>query len=413
MIFNISNNFLLVSTGRWFTIIFLCCLALVGCEKGDPTALKEAVNAAELNVTSITVQPVDGTVTTGYEVQFTATGHRPDGSTVDVTNSVTWVSTNTSVVTITSSGLATTAADGSVTISASLVSATGSTSLTASSQPLQSIAILADTATPNNLTVSACRNLQLKAIGTYADGERTVIPITNYVSWSIVAGNGDVNDQGLLKSYSDGIIDVDASLDAVIGTAAVTAANDLTQISVTPAAQNVAINGTLQYSATGTYNNSTTADITDNAAWASSNTAVADFNDPTPGLITALTQGTTNVTASCGATVSSNASLTVSSEVLDYLRLEDANGNNINTYQTQVDAITQLTLRAYYTNGTDSDVTESAQWSIEPSSPTGIVTVSNLSGTKGRVTGVAVGQTNILVTYQQREKVLPVTVVQP
>jgi len=413
MIFNRSDKLKIMIPGRCFAAIVLSCLAVVGCEKGDPTALKEAVNAAELNVTSITVQPMDGTVTTGYDVQFVATGHRPDGSTVDVTSSVTWASSNTAVTTINSNGLASTATDGSVTISANLASAIGSTSLTASSQPLQSIAILADTATPSDLTVSACRNLQLKAIGTYADGERNVIPITNYVVWSIANGNGDINDQGLVTSFSAGTIDVDASLDTVVGTAAVTAANDLTQITVSPAAQNIAINGTLQYSATGIYNNSTTADITDNVNWASSNTAVADFNDPANGLITALTQGTTNVTASCGTTVSSNASLTVSSEVLDYLRVEDANGNNINTYQTQVDAITQLTLRAYYTNGASSDVTENAQWSIEPSSPTGIITVSNLSGTKGRVTGVAVGQTNILVTYQQREKVLPVTVVQP
>lgn len=402
-----------MKTYRWLVAINFCCLAVIGCEKGDPTALKEAVNAAELNVTSISVQPMDGTVTTGYEVQFTATGYRPDGSTVDVTSRVVWASSNTAVTSVNSTGLASTATDGSVTISASLASATGSTSLTASSEPLQSIAILADTDTPNDLTVSACRNLQLKAIGTYADGERDAIPITNYVAWSIVGGNGDVNDQGLLRSYSDGIIDVDASLDTVIGTAAITAANNLNLITVTPAAQSLAINATLQYSATGTYNDNSTYDITGNVSWVSSVASVANFNDPTNGLITALDQGTTEITASCGATVSSAASLTVSNVVLDYLRIENPNGNNITTYQTEVGAITQLTLRAYYTNGTDEDVTEDAQWSLDSASPTGIITVSNLSGTKGQVTGVAAGQANILVTYQQREKVLPVTVIQP
>ena len=389
--------------------------SLFGCKEGDPTALKQAVKAADLNVASISVQPLDGVITTGPEfpVQFTAIGHRPDGSTVDVTKIVEWTSSDTAIATINTDGQASTVTDGVVTISAGLASLSGSTSLTASSEPLLSIAIYADTGTPNILSVSACKNLQLKAIGTYADGVRDIIPITDYVTWAIVSGNGSFSDDdyGLLSTNSDGVISVQASLgiDSPVTDVNVTA--DLNTISITPLSKTIRINEPFQYTATGTYSDNSVVNITGNVLWSSDNTTVANFINPETekGLITGLALGSTSVTAACGISVSSAASLTVSDQVLDYLRFEGPNGNEILAFSTVVDAISQITLRAYYTNGENRDVTDDADWSLLEGTPAGIITVNNTNN-KGRITALAVGQANVRVVYQQREKVLQVTV---
>jgi hypothetical protein len=407
----ISDYLLLMKNFRWLAVVSIFCLALLGCEKGDPTALKEAVKAAELNVTSITVQPMDGTITTGYDVQFTATGYRPDGSTVDVTNSVTWSSSNTNIATVNSSGFASTEADGSVTISASLVSATGSTSLTASSEPLQSIEIVADTDTPNDLTVSACKNLQLKAIGTYADGVRDVIPITDYVIWSITTGEADISDRGLLRTFADGTIDVQADLDTVNGTTAVTADTDLTSIAVAPATQTLSINGTLQYTATGNYNDNSAADITNNVSWSSETATVANFNTPgSNGLITGLATGSTTVTAACGTT-SGTANLTVSQDVVDNVIFEDENGSQLDPFNTVVGVTTQVYLMAQLSDGSSRNITEDAQWSIYNNTGD-IVAVNNTTDNKGIITALAAGTGLVQATYQRRDYLLVVNVTQ-
>ncbi|TMC63782.1 MAG: ATP-dependent DNA ligase, partial [Chloroflexota bacterium] len=78
---------------------------------------------------SITVTPANQSVKAGTNVQYTATGKYTDGTSVNLTSSVIWKSSNTSLVTITSAGLATTVRSGTVTISATSGTVVGSTSL--------------------------------------------------------------------------------------------------------------------------------------------------------------------------------------------------------------------------------------------------------------------------------------------
>ncbi len=81
-------------------------------------------------LTSIRVTPASPSFLLGLTQQFSATGTYSDGSTRDLTNSVTWNSSNLGVATISATGLATSAGGGSSTITATLVSVSGSTILT-------------------------------------------------------------------------------------------------------------------------------------------------------------------------------------------------------------------------------------------------------------------------------------------
>ena len=96
-----------------------------------------------------------------------------------------------------------------------------------------------------------------------------------------------------------------------IGTSAVvnvTVVGPLTQIGVTPANATVAPGGKQQFTATGIYSDGTAQNLTSQATWASSRTAVAMINSS--GLVTGVTAGMTTISATLGS-VSGNTTLTI------------------------------------------------------------------------------------------------------
>lgn len=81
-------------------------------------------------LTGITVTPVNPSVTEGNPQQFTATGTFSDASMSNITNSVTWTSSDESIATVSSSGLAQDTAVGTTVVQASLGAISDSTTLT-------------------------------------------------------------------------------------------------------------------------------------------------------------------------------------------------------------------------------------------------------------------------------------------
>ena len=87
-----------------------------------------SVTVTVANLKSISVTPTNYSISSGQTEQFDAIGILQDGTTVDLTSSVTWTSSNTAVATIDSSGLAT----------ALTVSKTETTNITAQSGSITS-----------------------------------------------------------------------------------------------------------------------------------------------------------------------------------------------------------------------------------------------------------------------------------
>jgi hypothetical protein len=81
---------------------------------------------------TITVSPVDSMIAPMANEQFMATGSYSDGSIKDLTSTATWNSSDASVATITSGGLALGVAAGSTTISAAVGSVSATTKLSVS-----------------------------------------------------------------------------------------------------------------------------------------------------------------------------------------------------------------------------------------------------------------------------------------
>jgi len=151
------------------------------------------------------------------------------------------------------------------------------------------------------------------------------------------------------------------------------------------------------FSATAHYSNGTTANVTQTAAWSSSNTGVAIVtNQPgLKGLVTAVAQGTARITASItvGTTVIRGAStVTVSDGDLVSITTKPTTKN------LEVGQQSPYKATALYIDESTDDVTNDVVWSsTDPS----IASVSNTAGSKGVVTAHKVGTVTIIALDQE------------
>ena len=116
---------------------------------------------------------------------------------------------------------------------------------------------------------------------------------------------------GLATGVGEGNAGITATSGSVVSNeAALTVtAPILESIGVTPVTASILNGLTQQYTATGTYSDASTADITSSVIWASSNTGVATID--LAGLATGVGEGNTDITASLGSVESDVATLTV------------------------------------------------------------------------------------------------------
>jgi hypothetical protein len=154
-------------------------------------------NGSTATLLSIALTPQSPTIVKGATRQFTATGTYSDNSTQDVTTQVTWTSSDTSKATISSTGLAAGIDFGSATITATLGSVFGSTSVNIVT-PLLSIAV-----TPSNPSIVNGTTVQLKATGTYYDS--STHDLTTQVIWSSSDNTkATVSSTGLVTAIATG-----------------------------------------------------------------------------------------------------------------------------------------------------------------------------------------------------------------
>jgi len=255
------------------------------------------------SIASISVTPVGLTLAIGINQQYTATATYTDGSSFDLTSGVTWTSSTPATASINGSGLATTVAAGSTTITAKVGSFTDTSDLTVVAAHLISISV-----TPAVQSIAMGTNQQFSATGTFDDGSTQLLPSVN---WSSSATSvASVDTTGLATSTGTGTATITATSGSVSGTASLTVTGaTLLSIAVTPANSSMAVGTTKQFSATGTFSDSTTQDISASVVWTSSNPVAATIN--AQGLSSSLATGTTTVKASFGS-VSGSTGLTVS-----------------------------------------------------------------------------------------------------
>ena len=354
-------------------------------------------------LTSITVNPATATMSVNTTRQFTAQGTYADSSTADLTDSVTWSTGLATIISVSNAagtrGLVTALAVGTDNVVASMSGIVGMATVTVSVIPLVSIAV-----TPNPLTLPQNLTLPLKATATY--GDQSTQDVTTSATWTVADSSvATVGNLGTAAGQVTGLkanssTTVTATLSGKSGSATVNViAPTLTSITVTPATATISAGDTQAFTATGTYQGSTTGvDITTQVTWSSSNIAVAQVSNAagTNGVASGLTSpargNTVTITAALNG-VQGTATLTVTAPVLVAIMVRPATATII-VGDTQA-----YTVRGVYANGTTGALT-GVSWS---SSSTGVATIAAGGGGGGgggaTATGVGPGTTTITATY--------------
>ena len=301
-------------------------------------------------LTSLAVTPANASIAKGLTEQYTAMGTYSNGSTQNLTSSVTWSSTNSAIASINSAGLATSASTGSTTIQATSGSISGSTGLTVTAPTLVSIAV-----TPANPSVAAGGTQQFTATGTYSDGSTQ--NLTSSVTWSSSStAVATISGAGLASGVAVGSTTIEAVSGSVSGSTGLTVTPTLVSIAVTPANTSIATGSVLQFTATGTYSNGSTQNLTGSVTWSSSSTAAATISSA--GLATGVAAGNTTIQATSGS-ISGSTGLTVTTATVTLVSIAVTPSNA----QVAVGATQQYTATGTYSNGSTQNLTNSATWS--------------------------------------------------
>ena len=238
---------------------------------------------------------------------------------------------------------------------------------------LKSIAVTPETATiPKGLTQ------QYTAMGTYSDA--STADITSSVTWaSSNIAVATIDSAGLATGVGDGSTEITAALGSISGTATLTVTAPILQsITVMPDTATIEVAAKQRYTATGTYSDASTADITSSVTWASSNIAVATIDSA--GLATGVGDGSTEITAALGS-ISDTAALTVTL-ALNSIAVTPETAT-IPKGLTQ-----QYTAMGTYSDASTADITSSVTWA---SSNIAVATIDSA----GLATGVGDGSTDI------------------
>ena len=198
----------------------------------------ESNNQPPPTLLSILVTPMNPSIAPGTPVQLAAVGTFSDNLARDITSSVTWGSSNTTVATVSALGLATsTLTAGSTTITASSGNVNGSTTLTTS--PVASIAVKP----PTPPSIAPGTTQQYVATATLANG--AVQAVTSFATWgssntAIATMSNAQGSKGLGTAVTaPGSATITANYGGINGTAALTS-SALASIAVSPASASIA-----------------------------------------------------------------------------------------------------------------------------------------------------------------------------
>ncbi|MBI2392217.1 MAG: Ig-like domain-containing protein [Deltaproteobacteria bacterium] len=343
-------------------------------------------------ITSVVVTPSTATIAIGTSATLKATASYSDGSSVDVTASAFWKSSNEGVASVGGGGVKGAAA-GTATITASFGGLSGAATVTVSPAKLISIVV-----EPGSVTAPLGSKVALKARGTYEGGGTR--DITNDVTWSIDALSNAAGSKGEITPVAVGTTTARAKLDGLEGKAVVVVtAAGITKIAITPNPLTM-VAGTKQLAkATATYADGATVDVTTTCTWTTGDAKIATVSNGagSQGQVAAIAAGTT--TLSCTqAGVTGTATINVSGATVEQVTVSPL------APTCRIGDILQFQSTAISTGGTSRNVTTTSTWSS--SAPT----IVQYLGTPGRFRCLAKGTATVSASFSGKTGSAPVTV---
>ncbi|MFN9573094.1 MAG: Ig domain-containing protein [Betaproteobacteria bacterium] len=332
-------------------------------------------------------------------VQLEATARLDDGSVRSVTEQVDWSSSDPAIARFADAaapGLMSAVGTGRVTLRAVLRGSgtAASVSLVVSDAALVSLSI---TSPGPSLPLGLAQTFT--ATGTFANG--TTQDLTAAVTWSssapaVAAISNTTGSRGVAATLAPGSTTITALHPAsgITGSTGLTVtAARLVSMAVTPPSPAAPPGLKRAFTATGTFTDGTTLDLTGAVTWSSSDTAVATISNAagSRGVANTLATGSTTISATLpGSSVSGSTGLAVTPAQLVSLAVTPGNPS-VPLGLSQAFAATGT-----FTDGSTQDLTSAVTWL---SSAAAVATIGNAVGSRGVATALAVGSTTITALH--------------
>ena len=256
-------------------------------------SLQVTVTGSQTPLVAILLSPDNAELEAETQVTFTAKGVYGDGQQYDITQSVTWSSSNTAVATVDSSGIVSGLAAGMVTISASSSNVQGMTALTVIPKK-ELVSLNISSSSP---TVFLNESLQLVLTATYND--QSTRNVAGDAQWSTdMPSVVSVDSTGKVSGVGLGQATISASYDGQSATYAVTVADgpSVVRLTVSPTTLTLGLGAAQQLTVTAELSDGSSENVTTSATYQSS--APSTMTVSATGLVEAVTEGSAQITVS-------------------------------------------------------------------------------------------------------------------
>jgi uncharacterized protein YjdB len=244
------------------------------------------ISVVPMPVGSVTVSPATANVSVGQTTTLSATVRDTSGAVV-VDRTVTWRSSNTAIATVSSAGVVTGVAQGTVTVTATSETRSGSAAVTVQPVPVATV-----TLDPTSVTLEPGQTATLVATTKSADGTVLTGRAVTYTSDNVNVAR--VSSDGVVTGVAPGAATITATSEGKTATATVTVQPMVAYVVVSPNEVSVRRNNTVQLSATA-YDASNNVVVGRTVTWTSGDDHLATVSDT--GLVTARRTGTVTITA--------------------------------------------------------------------------------------------------------------------
>lgn len=354
--------------------------------------VSSTVTVTPASLKSLTITPAMSTLGPGASEALRASGMFSDGTTLDVTGTVTWAVVDTGGFVSVSNAAATAGVATALKVGTSTVTATLSGVVAKATIVVSPATLLSIEVTPVMSVLPVGLTEPLMANGRFSDGSTR--DVTGEVTWSsgdpktVTVSNGPMPPAGVVTGVAAGAVKIFATEGNVQGIAVVSvAAATLSTIEISPVDATTTAGLRSSYTATGTFSDGSKLDVTSQVTWTTDDASVATISNAAgaQGQLTARAAGMTNVTATLGL-VSSQTTITVTDAMPMSLSIAPI------ATSTPLGTAVQYTATVIFSNGTQRNVTAMAMWSS--SNPM----AASISRT-GRATPTGPGTTTITASY--------------
>src|ERR1700722_6794559 len=324
--------------------VLISCALLLSCgTKGTPETGVTATLA------QITIAPANKSIPKGSSLQLSATGVFSDGTQQDVTSSVTWEVTPSTVASIDAQGDLDGLGAGVAQVSATYQGIVGNTSTTIGLPALVEIALNSKL---SSLPVGESESVT--ATGTFSDGSTQ--KLTDSVTWkSSPLTVASITAQGNLKALTQGTAQISATNAGVTGNLSIAVGPPaLLQIAVASTQLSLPVGESELLTATGSFSDGSTQNLTDSVTWSVSPPKVASIN--AQGDLKALAQGVAQVSATYQG-LAGSTSISVGQPALLQIALSP-NSSSLPLGESEA-----MTATGLFSDGSQQNLTTSVAWS--------------------------------------------------